>query len=61
MTMLGLALSFYSMTAEGNPNWLGLVLIFVGLGYIALWWLEGRQLEHAGGTASNGGAKPGGG
>ena len=60
MTMLGLALSFYSMTGEGNPNWLGLVLIFVGLGYIALWWLEGRHLEHAGGTASDGGAKPGG-
>ena len=60
MTMIGLALSFYSMTAEGNPNWLGLVLIFVGLGYIALWWLEGRHLEHAG-AASEGGAKPGGG
>jgi len=60
MTMVGLALSFYSMTGEGNPNWIGLVLIFVGLGYIALWWLEGRHLEHAG-TASEGGAKPGGG
>jgi len=60
MSMLGLALSFYSVTSEGNPNWLGLVLIFVGLGYIALWWLEGRHLEHAG-AASEGGAKPGGG
>jgi hypothetical protein len=60
MTMLGLAFSFYSMTDEGNPNWLGLVLIFVGLGYIALWWLEGRHLERAGGTAGDGGAKPGG-
>jgi hypothetical protein len=61
MTMLGLAFSFYSMTGEGNPNWVGLVLIFVGLGYIALWWLEGRHLERAGGTAGDGGAKPGGG
>ena len=60
LTMIGLATSFYSMTGEGAPNWLGLVLIFVGLGYLALWWLEGRHLEHAG-TVSEGGAKPGGG
>ena len=60
MTMLGLALAFYSMTGEGRPNWVGLVLIFVGLGYIALWWLEGRNLEGAGAAGGNGGAKPGG-
>jgi len=60
MSMLGLGSSLYSVTGEGTPNWLGLVLIFVGLGYIALWWLEGRHLEHAG-AASEGGAKPGGG
>ena len=60
LTMLGLGSSFYSVTADTSPNWLGLVLIFVGLGYIALWWLEGRQLERTGGTAGDGGAKPGG-
>ena len=60
LTMIGLGSSFYSMTGEGSPNWLGLVLIFAGLGYIALWWLEGRQLEHAG-APGEGGAKPGGG
>ena len=60
LTMLGLGSSFYSVTADRSPNWLGLVLIFVGLGYIALWWLEGRQLDRAGAMASNGSAKPGG-
>jgi hypothetical protein len=45
MLMVGLALTFYSMTNDGTPNWVGLVLLFIGLGYVALWWLEGRQLE----------------
>ena len=33
------------MTDAGEANWLGLVLLFVGAGYIALWWLEDRHLE----------------
>lgn len=45
MVMVGLALSFYSMTDSGSPNWVGLVLLFVGIGYIAIWWLEGRHLD----------------
>jgi hypothetical protein len=45
MLMIGLALTFYSMTGDGTPNWVGLVLLFVGLGYVALWWLEGRHLD----------------
>ncbi|MGH8713352.1 MAG: hypothetical protein ACREYB_05015 [Casimicrobiaceae bacterium] len=58
MIAIGLALSFYSMTDSGEPNWIGLVLLFVGAGYLALWWLEDRHLERraAGGTPRNGNA-----
>jgi hypothetical protein len=54
MIAIGLALAFYSMTDSGEPNWIGLVLLFVGAGYIALWWLEDRHLERR-----TGGAPPG--
>lgn len=45
LAAIGLALSLYSMTESGEPNWIGLVLLFVGAGYVALWWLEDRHLE----------------
>ena len=45
LVAVGLALVLYSITAAGEPNWLGLVLLFVGAGYVALWWLEDRHLE----------------
>ena len=45
MTMIGLALCFYSMVEDGSANWVGLVLVFLGVGYIALWWMEGRHLD----------------
>jgi hypothetical protein len=62
MTMIGLALSFYSMTNSGSPNWIGLVLLFVGAGYVVLWWLEDRHLEQAGaGRAADGGGPGAGG
>ena len=32
------------MIENGSANWLGLVLLFVGLGYIVLWWFEDRHL-----------------
>ncbi len=57
MTMIGLALSFYSMTDSGSPNWIGLVLLFVGAGYVALWWLEGRHLDEIRVKASGNGGK----
>ncbi|MEO8304243.1 MAG: DUF6249 domain-containing protein [Betaproteobacteria bacterium] len=44
---VGLALMFYSMLDEGAPNGLGLVLFFVGAGFIVLWWFEERQLAPA--------------
>jgi hypothetical protein len=56
LAMAGLALSFYDLISSGGPNSVGLVLLFVGAGYVVLWWLEGRHLEQAGaGRAGNGG------
>jgi hypothetical protein len=59
MTMIGLAFLFYWMTESGSPSWLGLVLLFVGVGYVVLWWLESRHLEQAGGGRPANGGGPG--
>ncbi len=55
LSMVGLGLSFYAVTANGEPSWIGLILLFVGVGYVALWWLEGRHLEQAGVTRAGNG------
>jgi hypothetical protein len=52
---IGLGLTLYSMFDDGSPNGLGLVLLFVGIGYIVLWWFEDRQVARA---ASGAGASP---
>lgn len=39
---IGLGLTFWS--DDGSPNGFGLVLLFVGIGYIVLWYFEERQL-----------------
>ena len=58
----GLGLTFYSMLDDGSPNGLGLVLLFVGIGYIVLWWFEERQAAPKGiGTAAMPPAPPSGG
>jgi hypothetical protein len=59
LTMAGLALSFWSMTDSGSPNSVGLVLMFVGAGYVVLWWLEGRHLERASAGRPTDGGGPG--
>jgi len=46
LSTVGLALSFYELTSGGGPSWIGLVLLFLGAGYVALWWLEGRHLDN---------------
>lgn len=56
LSMIGLGFSFYAVTASGEPSWVGLILLFVGVGYVALWWLEGRHLEQAAATRSGNGA-----
>jgi hypothetical protein len=44
LVALGLALSAYSMFDDGTPNAIGLVLLFLGIGYGLLWYFEDRQL-----------------
>ena len=41
---VGLGFTFYSMLDDGTPNFIGLVLLFVGLGYLLLWYFEDRQI-----------------
>jgi hypothetical protein len=45
MGAVGLALSAWSMLDHGEPNGLGLVLLFVGIGYVVLWYFEERQAQ----------------
>ena len=41
---VGFALSMHSLMASRTPNVVGLVLLFVGLGFVVLWWFEQRHL-----------------
>jgi len=61
LSMVGLGFLFYAVTGSGEPSWVGLVLLFVGVGYIVLWWLEGRHLERTSGTRANDGTGSSGG
>ena len=40
---VGLAFVFHSMIEEGTAGWFGLTLLFVGIGYVVLWYFEDRQ------------------
>ena len=40
---VGLAFVFHGMVEEGSASWFGLVLLFVGIGYVVLWYFEDRQ------------------
>jgi hypothetical protein len=56
----GLALTLWSFLDDRTANSIGLVLLFVGTGYIVLWWFEQRQLA-AYAPAAGGNGTPGGG
>jgi hypothetical protein len=43
MIAVGLAFVFYSMINDASANWIGLVLLFLGVGYCVLWVLEDRS------------------
>jgi RsiW-degrading membrane proteinase PrsW (M82 family) len=45
ITAVGLSFVFYSMLDSATANWVGLLLMFVGIGYLILWWLEDRHLR----------------
>jgi hypothetical protein len=55
LAAIGLAFVFYALFANGEPSWVGLVLLFVGVGYLVLWWLEGRHLAQAASTSPGAG------
>ena len=45
LTALGVGLSAYSMFDDGTPNGVGLILLFLGLGYCVLWYFEDQASE----------------
>lgn len=57
MSALGLAFTAYSLLDDRSPNVIGLVLLFVGLGYVVLWWFEDRQRAPRDRTAGPGDAR----
>src|SRR4030095_12399487 len=48
---VGLRIAIWAVRDDGPPNGLGLVLLFVGIGYIVLWWFEDRQVAPGGSGA----------
>jgi len=48
MGTIGLALTLYAIIEEASASWIGLVLLFVGIGYIVLWYFEERQASTLG-------------
>jgi hypothetical protein len=52
---IGLGLTLFSLFDDGSPNSVGLVLIFVGVGFLVLWWFEERQLAPPNGAAPGAG------
>ena len=47
MTAVGLGLTFYFLFDQGSASWLGLVLLFVGIGYCVLWYFEDQQIARS--------------
>lgn len=59
LSMIGLAFSFYWLVSDREASWVGLILLFVGVGYVVLWWLEGRQLDETRARAGSNDTTPG--
>jgi hypothetical protein len=56
---IGLGLTMFSMLDDGTPNSVGLIFLFVGLGYCLLWYFEdrtGTPRRDSSGTPPAGGA-----
>ncbi len=49
---VGLGLTLYAALDDRSPNALGLVLLFVGIGYLALWWFEERRAARGDGSGA---------
>jgi Domain of unknown function (DUF6249) len=57
---VGFGLVAYSMFDDGTPNGLGLVLLFVGIGFCVLWFFEERDPAQRSGSPPPGSLPPGG-
>jgi hypothetical protein len=55
LAAIGVAFVLYAITENGEASWVGLVLLFLGVGYLALWWLEGRHLPRVTTTSTGNG------
>lgn len=44
MLAIGLGLTLWSLMDDGSLNSVGIVLLFLGIGYVVLWWFEERQI-----------------
>jgi hypothetical protein len=54
LSAIGLSLAMYSIIRSSSANWLGLMLLFVGIGYIVLWWLEDRHIAQRNSSGGSG-------
>ncbi len=58
MGAIGAAFTLAAIVNDGEASGIGLVLLFVGIGYIVLWWFEDRDARKAlagpGGAAGSG-------
>ncbi len=57
---VGFGLVAYSMFDDGTPNGLGLVLLFVGIGFCVLWFFKERDPSQRSGSSPPGSLPPGG-
>jgi len=48
LVAIGVGLNFWSMLDDGTANGVGLILLFLGLGYCVLWFFEERNAEPRG-------------
>jgi hypothetical protein len=55
LAAIGIAFLAYEANTGGGPSWIGLILLFLGIGYVLLWWLEGRHLQKASASGNGGG------
>ncbi|MCC6196667.1 MAG: hypothetical protein IT518_19610 [Burkholderiales bacterium] len=56
---VGLALTVYGFLDDGQPGWLALILLFVGIGYVVLWHFEDRQMAASVANPANRSPDPG--
>lgn len=56
---VGFAITLYAILDDRSPSWVGLVLLFVGIGYIVLWYFEDRQVTAAAAHPANPVPNPG--